>query len=218
MFHDSACVTVDSRMLLRLLHLLASNGWIYDRIQIASGARRVYRKLAVRLASTPPGALVLDIGGGTGGLRSIWRAPCRYVCLDLELPKLRALRAKFPASLPLLADAGRIPLPASSADALVCTAVAHHLTPDLLEGVLQECARVLRPGGQFIFLDALHRPDRRISRFLWSLDRGAGPYGADDLRRILSRHFEIAAEEQFTIFHHYFLAVLRKPPAHTSQG
>jgi hypothetical protein len=58
-------------MLLRLLHLAASNGWVYDRIQIASGARQVYRKLADRLAGTAPGALVLDIGGGTGGLRSI---------------------------------------------------------------------------------------------------------------------------------------------------
>jgi hypothetical protein len=71
----------------------------------------------------------------------------------------------------------------------------------------------LNPGGRFVFLDALERPDRWISRFMWSLDRGAGPYAAESLRALLSRHFEIESLDRFTIYHEYLLASLRKPRA-----
>lgn len=200
-------------MLLRLLHWAASNGWVYDRIQIASGARQVYQRLARHLPTSDTEAYVLDVGGGTGGLRSAWRARCRYVCLDLEISKLRTLRMKHPGSLPLLADATRMPLPDCSVEVIVCTAVAHHLTTEILDAVLRESSRVLRPEGRLVFLDALHRPDRFASRFMWRFDRGANPHAAEVLRATLARHFVIGSEERFAVFHEYLLAVLRKPSA-----
>jgi ubiquinone/menaquinone biosynthesis C-methylase UbiE len=200
-------------MLLRFLHWAASSGWVYDRIQIASGAREVYRRLARRLPDSNPEAYSLDVGGGTGGLRQAWRARCRYLCLDLEAPKLRTLLAKHPGSLALLADAARMPLADASVDAIVCTAVAHHIPPETLDVVFAECARVLRPEGRFVFLDALRRPDRWLSRRLWSVDRGAHPHDAETLRSLLGEHFDIEAEERFAILHDYLLLALRKRAA-----
>ncbi len=197
-------------MILRFLHWVASHGWVYDGIVAAVGGKRVYSEVAARIPSDRANSVVLDVGGGTGTLRRYLRSKCRYVCLDLEAPKLQTFRQKFPGGLGLLADAALLPMADRSVDVLVCTMVAHHLPEEVLEGFLREGSRVLRTDGCFVFLDWLRRPDRLPSRILCALDRGAHPYGADRLRQLCRNHFEIARSDQFTIFHEYLVMVLRR--------
>jgi ubiquinone/menaquinone biosynthesis C-methylase UbiE len=95
-------------------------------------------------------------------------------------------------------------------DAVICTAVAHHLDEPALMQILAEAKRVLVPSGQFVFLDALKRSDRFFSRALWKVDRGAHPHTAERLREMLAQEFEICHWELFSVLHEYALAVLRK--------
>ena len=197
-------------MLVRFLHWVASNGWVYDRIQNAAGLAQVRARLVKHI---PREAVhrVLDIGGGTGASRDLWPAASHYVCLDIEQPKLAAFRAKTPEGIALLADATRIPIASGTVDALMCQHFSHHLPEAGFEEVLRECERVLKPGGRFVFIDALRNPDRPASRLLWSLDRGSHPYGPEQLTALLGRHFEIVNSERFAIYHEYLILVLRKP-------
>lgn len=196
-------------MIIRFFHWAASHGWVYDRIQSAAGATRVHSELA---SCIPAGRLdyVLDIGGGTGDVRKFWPSDSRYICLDIEQPKLEAFLRKVPDGIALLADATHIPIASGSVDALVCTKVAHHLPEDVLENALRECRRILKSGGYFVFMDALKRPDRLASKIMWRLDRGAFPYHPEQLIDILGRHFEIVEQKRFSTLHDFLILVLRK--------
>ena len=206
-------------MILRFLHWVASHGRVYDFIQVAAGGRRIYAEVAARVPSDPPHAIVLDIGGGTGTLGRHLHSGCRYICLDLEEPKLRRFRQKVPGGMGLLADGARLPLPDGSVDTVVCAMVAHHLPEAVLKDVFAECQRVLRAGGRFIFLDWLRRVDRLPSRILCALDRGAHPYVAERLQQLLENRFEIDRSDRLAIFHEYLLMVLRsKEPDRRANG
>ena len=54
-------------------------------------------------------------------------------------------------------------------DVVSCVAVSHHLDDQQLEGAVGELRRVT--AGSLLFLDALRKDHRRLSRWLWSHDR-----------------------------------------------
>ena len=86
--------------MLRLLHHFAKHGWVYDRIQDLAGAREVYRRLGRHLAATRSPYWLLDVGGGTGRTRRLLSDDARYVCLDVEGPKLAHLHRTGRAAHP----------------------------------------------------------------------------------------------------------------------
>jgi ubiquinone/menaquinone biosynthesis C-methylase UbiE len=196
-------------MILRFLHWLASHATIYNWIQVAAGVRHIDARVAQQVRGIAPARYVLDLGGGTGRLRRLWPDSVRYVCLDIEFPKLTGFR-KATRGLALQGDMTAMPVADGTMDLVVCTLVSHHLNERELRLALNEAGRVLAPSGRYIFLDGLRRRDRAISKALWSLDRGAHPYTAEELRQILDRHFEVVHWERFTVYHEYALAVLRK--------
>ena len=193
-------------MLLSALHELASRPWVYDQIQKLAGVRRVYQRISRQLPAGATG-YVLDVGGGTGAIRPLWPRDCRYVCLDIEMPKLRGFRAKTGDGLALQTDATRMPIADACASSVVCMAVAHHLTDTMLASVLSESARVLRPGGRMFFLDPVFDRRRALGRMIWRLDRGSYPRTADTLHKVFSQHFHVAHWEQFAVYHEYVLGV-----------
>ena len=138
-------------MLLSLLHELASYPWVYDQIQKLAGVRRVHARMSRQMSREARGAYVLDVGGGTGAMRQLWPGDCRYVCLDIEMPKLQGFRSKVMDGLALQTDATRMPIASGCASSVVCMAVAHHLTDAMLTDVFRESARVLKPGGRILF-------------------------------------------------------------------
>ena len=58
------------------------------------------------------------------------------------------------------AAAERMPLADASVDIATSTFLYHELPPDVRRQVTGEIARVLKPGGQFVFLDSLQMGDR----------------------------------------------------------
>jgi ubiquinone/menaquinone biosynthesis C-methylase UbiE len=100
-------------------------------------------------AHLKPGMRVLDLGCGRGGaLEQLGAAVSHPLGLD---PDLRSLVEHRLPDLPrMVAPADAIPLRAASVDMVLSSWVLEHL-PDPAR-TFREVARVLRPGGVFVFL------------------------------------------------------------------
>ena len=197
-------------MILKALHKLASTGPVYDFIQTAGGIKFVYRRFARALDKHSACQTVLDIGGGTGRIRGLFTADCKYFCLDNEAPKLLQFRHRNENALAILGDATSLPVGSASMDLVLCIAVSHHLKDSELQQVLMEATRILRPGGRLLFYDALWKPQWWPGRFLWSLDRGSNPRTKEVLLSIIARHTRILHQEEFRQAHEYILLVASK--------
>ena len=197
-------------MLTKLLHRLAAHPWVYDHIQILAGQERIVEMLSKGIAPLSP-KVVVDIGGGTGTTRNLFPPGCRYICLDLEMPKLTGFRSKIPAGLAVLGDATSMPFIDCVADMVICKSVTHHLTDLMLERALDEGRRVLRAGGHMVLLDAVLNRQRLAGRVLWSLDRGAHPRSEHELKMKLKDRFNVVHWETFAIYHEYVLGIGIRP-------
>jgi len=194
-------------MLKRMLHRIVAHPQVYDAVQRLAGASKVERLLSRRVPGRDRAARVLDVGGGTGISRNLWPDDCTYICLDVDMEKLRGFSQKHITGSPLLADATRIPIRDGSLDTVLCKLVTHHLTDQAMSALIDESARVLKDDGIFVFMDAVWAPRRPAGRLLWSLDRGTNPRRADTLRACISRRFRIRHWEHFSIYHEYVLCI-----------
>ncbi|HEY1245367.1 MAG TPA: class I SAM-dependent methyltransferase [Hyphomicrobiaceae bacterium] len=111
-------------------------------------------------------ATLLDVACGTGRfLRQVRLAypAMRLVGLDLSRPYLDEARQQLDglrgAEL-IEAPAENTPLAAASVDIVTSVFLYHELPPDVRRAVTAEIARVLKPGGLFVFLDSLQMGDR----------------------------------------------------------
>jgi ubiquinone/menaquinone biosynthesis C-methylase UbiE len=193
-------------MLTQVVHRIVSNPWVYDSVQKLAGRDRNYERLAPLLADST-GKILLDLGAGTGECARIAPESATYIWLDNDAQKLAGFKNKPARGLALLGEAHRIGLKNKSVDMAVCVAVSHHLTDIELESAFCELARVCR--ARLIFLDAICKPSSTISNLLWKYDRGSHPRELVHLRSAFQRHFEIEHQEQYSIYHHYWLCAGR---------
>jgi SAM-dependent methyltransferase len=109
-------------------------------------------RAAVAELGLGPGQTALDAGCGTGRALPLLRAavgPAGVVLgLDLtpEMLATAAANGRATHAHLVMADAGRLPLPAASVDAVFAAGLLPHL-PEPADG-LRELARVTRPGGR----------------------------------------------------------------------
>ncbi|MEL7157005.1 MAG: class I SAM-dependent methyltransferase [Actinomycetota bacterium] len=97
------------------------------------------------------GGLVVDVGTGEGQVaRALAATGCRVVGVDpiAGQVELAARRGGGPSYGRATAD--RLPLASGVADAAVACLVFEHI--DAVDDAIAEIARVLRPGGRFLFL------------------------------------------------------------------
>jgi SAM-dependent methyltransferase len=124
------------------LHALLEHRRVWER---KSSLRAVYGVWFAQLLDTlPQGARVLEVGTGPGTFTDFVRARRR----DLRWIASDVLPTPWVA---LAADALRLPLRAGSVDAVTGVDVLHHLGSPA--AFFQECARVLTPGGQLVFIE-----------------------------------------------------------------
>ena len=191
-------------MILRALHRIASLGPVYDLIQTICGAKFARNHFRRVLETYPGYQTVLDIGGGTGRIRSQLSADCT------EEPKLVQVRKVSKGARAILGDATNTPVAGASMDLVLCVAMSHHLSEAELELALREITRTLRPGGRLMFLDALWNRRWPPGRILWSLDRGSNPRSKEALLSILTKHVRIIRQEEFRLVHQYLLLLASK--------
>ena len=184
-----------------LLHRLASRPKVYDAIQFAGGAPVVAGLMRRWLAEAR--GLTVDVGGGTGRVKSLLPTAARHVCVDVDPQKLAGYVSKYEHGQAVFGDALRLPLQGDVANAVTLVAVSHHLTESELTIAFDEIARVLAPNGTFYFFDAILAPNRWLSRWLWRHDRGAHPRTSEQLLYHLSSHFRIVDTFEYSIWHRY---------------
>jgi SAM-dependent methyltransferase len=193
-------------MIERLLHTVVAAPAVYDLLQRALGANTSLEKIRA-LASDAADASVLDVGGGTGnGLRAL-PAGARYIWLDNDPRKLDGLRANAGTGvLALLGSATAIPLASKSVDFALCLAMSHHLDDGGVRSLFAELGRVCRR--RLVFVDPV-KTDALISRMLWKYDRGSHPRRAETLRTMARAHFDLEHDEEYVIYHRYWLCAAR---------
>jgi SAM-dependent methyltransferase len=147
------------------------------------------------------------MGGGTGLARKFWPPDCRYVCLDNDIRKLRVFQADHPGDTAIVSDGTEAGVGTGTIDAVVCKAVAHHLSDGIVDDLVAECRRVLGSEGRLVFLEPLLANHRPASRILWSLDRGSFPRTQEQLVELLERGFELERVVRFSVIHQYLLCV-----------
>jgi len=129
--------------------------------------RRAYvpvaRYLARRKLKAP---VILDAGAGTGRFLSFVKAvqpQARAIALDLSAPYLaRAEKraAKMGQEIETVAaPTENMPLADESVDVVTSIYLFHELPPKIREAAAAEIARVLKPGGIFVFADSIQYGD-----------------------------------------------------------
>jgi SAM-dependent methyltransferase len=120
-------------------------------------ARRRQRRAAMLLAAAPlpaaADARILDVGCGSAAYTVPFAlgTEATVVGADLTPAVLRLARDHVPRNVRLLAaEAGCLPFPDATFDAVVGNAILHHLP---LQEVVPELLRVLKPGGPFCFAE-----------------------------------------------------------------
>lgn len=143
---------------------------------IADASRRTVERMAAKLAPAP-GTIVLDLGSGFGGSARHLAAAhhCRVLALNLsevENERHRALNAERGLSNAIEVVDGsfeNIPYPDASVD--VVWSQDAFLHSGNRTRVLEEVARVLRPGGQLIFTDPMAASGTEAAKLQPILDR-----------------------------------------------
>ncbi len=159
---------------------------IYDRVyhKLLSDAHR-----RTALAAAACGPDILEVGVGTGLVLRHYPPGSRVVGVDLSVPMLRKAQDKAAglATVTGLAsmDACRLGFPDGRFDAVAVPFVIT-LVPDP-EGALDECARVLRPGGEIVISSKLSGdagPVARIEEAVAPLMKRVGWSSAFKISRV----------------------------------
>jgi ubiquinone/menaquinone biosynthesis C-methylase UbiE len=133
--------------------------------------RRVIRPLIEGLRAfqgRPASQLrVLDVATGTGRMLRQLRAAlpqAQLVGLDLSAAYLRQANrwlSQLPSELPQLVqgNAEELPFASGSMQAVTCVFLFHELPGEARQAVLNECFRVLEPGGTLVLADSVQLAD-----------------------------------------------------------
>lgn len=114
-------------------------------------------------------AMVLDIGCGTGAtLVELSRLKnVKVYGVDIHEPMLTTARqrlhfCKVQAEVKLVQADGFLPFPPSSFSHITAESVFGIVREEILQTLLQECLRILKPGGELVVNDAIWRSDADI--------------------------------------------------------
>jgi ubiquinone/menaquinone biosynthesis C-methylase UbiE len=173
------------------------------------------RRAAIAAAQIAPGAVVADVGTGTGFLaEAALDAGARVIGIDASEGMLEQVRTRFStrAFEARAGDVADLPLDSGSADAVVANMVLHHAVDP--GRAIAEMARVLKPGGTLVITDAdththewlrTEQHDRwlgfdRADIATWFRDAGLQDVSVSDTHELCSPSSECGTTAAITIF------------------
>jgi len=159
------------------LHVDARHETVSPPLLAAAIRQRQLRRF-LRLA---PGDLVVDLGCGSG--RSLlWNAPSGATLIGTDVSPYFAREAR--ARVPLaLGDLRQLPFPDGTFTKGYARDVLEHLSPEALDAMLREAARILAPGGVLFAYSHVRKnsPLARGQRAINALARGLERIGLIDM-------------------------------------
>jgi SAM-dependent methyltransferase len=130
----------------------------------------------VELAQPQADWLALDVATGGGHTARTFAPHVRQViAADIALSMLQAARTTIdsPNVAYVASDAENLSFSSSTFDLVTCRIAPHHF-PDVFRFV-QECARILKPGGLLLVQDLSVPDDERAARYIDSFNRLRDP-------------------------------------------
>ena len=197
-------------MIRKILQQIMSLPFMYNLLQTFFGVQRKKKIIRAYLSPNTASPAVLDVGGGTGLYQDIWPGKAKYICLDNDLVKLNGYVPHNGVGYKVCGDAVQLPFNTDTVDYVFSSSMSHHVPEQFLDKMLCDMARVLKPDGELVFIDAVSIPDSRLNRFLWSLDRGEYPHTRQSLEDIINKYFHIKHLKTFSIYYDYLLVVAKK--------
>lgn len=135
------------------------------------GSHRILKRIFIDSASIPQNGKILDIACGTGDITQLIASRLsgsgRITAVDLNSSMLshcrnRMLNAGFANIDYLLADAQFLPLADETFDCITMAFGIRNMS--YIDLTLEECYRVLKPGGRLSLLDFSHAKSTRIAK------------------------------------------------------
>jgi ubiquinone/menaquinone biosynthesis C-methylase UbiE len=191
-------------LLSNILHKIVAQPRIYDLVQYIVGGDAARRRMTALMADLPSGALVLDVGGGTGFYRDCVPEACHYCCVDYDMVKLYGFRHKFNDSA-VRGDGTALSFAASTVDCIICISFFHHLTDAQLPQTFAECTRLLKPNGRLVILEPVWDSRHWLGRLLWAYDRGSYPRTIELLESTLAKYGTMTSREVYGDWHTYLV-------------
>lgn len=150
----------------------------------------------VRAAFLPVGERVLDLGCGEGATLLHLGAPEGAVGVDLFEGRLSFARERLPRCRFVNASVYDLPFPDASFDHLLVRDVVHHL--DKPERFVDECARVVAPGGRIDLLEPCrYNPLIALHAVTVHVERGELRSTRAYLTELLERRFDVVSTRHF---------------------
>jgi ArsR family transcriptional regulator len=177
---------------------------------------RTWQSLAVGLAALLRLGDVLDVGSGDGAVAGYLAPYCRSLaCIDVNAKMIDAAKerlARHDHVRTEVADVHELPFRASSFDSVL---LFHTLTyAEKPQRALEECGRVLRPGGRVVVLALDAHEQREVTSSYGERHAGFRPTA---LRRLLTRaglevsFCDVACRESKKPHFQIVLAIAEKP-------
>jgi demethylmenaquinone methyltransferase/2-methoxy-6-polyprenyl-1,4-benzoquinol methylase len=141
----------------------------YDALNrvMSVGLDQRWRRRALEKISVGPDDLVLDLACGTGDFCELAKnRGARVVGVDFALQMLRTARSRGLDFASVQGDGEWLPFRSSSVDVVTCGFALRNFV--LLDAVMREIARVVRPGGRIALID-VDRPSWAPLRVAHSL-------------------------------------------------
>jgi len=133
---------------------------------ITLGMDQPWRRNGLEVIGVGPGDRLLDVACGTGDIAEMARARgADVIGLDFALEMLRGAQQRGISASFVQGDAGRMPLPDASVQAVTCGFALRNFVN--LAEVLQEMGRVLAPEGRLMILEVFE-PKNPILKVLHS--------------------------------------------------
>jgi SAM-dependent methyltransferase len=155
----------------------------HERVAPPLLGSKIRNDMLRRFLAPRPGDRVADLGCGSG--RAIlWNADLGADTTGIDISPYFAAEARAGADL-LLGDLRRLPFAGGTFTKAYSLDVLEHLSPEALDGMLAEAARVLRPGGA-LFVYSHVRKNAPIAaglRWINALARGLERAGLIDMRQ-----------------------------------
>ena len=125
---------------------------------------------------------ILDLACGTGRFLDF-----ATTGLDASKNMITVAQRKYSDKQLIEASATSIPLPNESYDAVFTLHLFMHLTPETINTIIDECARILRPGGMLIF-DIPSALRRKLLRYKPENWHGATSFFIQDIKNLSNSH------------------------------
>lgn len=132
-----------------------------------------WRNRAAQVAVQKGGNKWLDVCSGTGemahNLSKLAGDGVKIFAVDFSFPMLKKAMDKRTAInlFPVIAEAGRLPFPDKSFDLVTISFASRNLNPrkEILVSYMEECSRILKPGGYFVNLETSQPSSKMIRKF-----------------------------------------------------